>query len=124
MRYRRLNENNDYVLGSGNFDFLTDIDAFAQAIKTKLQLLLGEWWEDLSDGLPLFQSILGQTGNNKNNIDLLIQKRILETPNIKKIQYWESSLANRIYTFYATIDTVYGYINVVSSSDGQIFVTT
>jgi hypothetical protein len=39
---------------------LTDANAVAQAIETRLKLFLGEWWENLNIGLPVFQAILGQ----------------------------------------------------------------
>ena len=55
MRYRRLTATGDYVFGQGSLDYLSDADAAAQAVKTKLKLLLGEWWENTGDGLPLFQ---------------------------------------------------------------------
>jgi hypothetical protein len=42
---------------------LTDTNAVAQAIETRLKLFLGEWWENLGLGLPVFQSILGQLGS-------------------------------------------------------------
>ena len=44
---------------------LTDANAVAQAIETRLKLFLGEWWENLGLGLPVFQSILGQLGSQQ-----------------------------------------------------------
>ena len=40
MRYRRLDENGDYVFGHGISDFCLDSDAVLQAAKTKLLFLL------------------------------------------------------------------------------------
>ena len=55
MRYRRLDNDGDYTFGAGGADMLIDIEACAQSIRTRMWLLFGEWWEDLTDGLPLFQ---------------------------------------------------------------------
>ena len=64
MKYRKLDENGDYVFGNNSHDYIEKDEAIAQAIKTKLYLFYGEWWEDISLGLPMFQSILGQVSNS------------------------------------------------------------
>ena len=75
MRYRRLTATGDYVFGQGGLDYAADADAAAQAVRTKLKLLLGEWWENTGDGLPLFQQILLQraTAEGIQTVDLLIK---------------------------------------------------
>ena len=78
MIYRKLDENGDYSFGNNSFDFVSDDEAIAQAIKTKLYLFYGEWWEDISLGLPMFQSILGQVSNSnlKQTVILLSAEQI------------------------------------------------
>ena len=116
MKYRRLDSNWDYVFGHGVSDFLTGVDAVGQAIKSRLGLLLEEWWEDTTDGLPLWQSILGVMGASKRMIDSLIQQRILGTPNVIGIVSMQSSLDSnaRSYKFYCAVNTVFGKITVAS----------
>lgn len=99
MKYRALDSNGDYRFGKSIQDFLTDVEAVAQAIKTNLLLLQGEWWEDTSAGLPLFQNILGQSGtpDHLNAADLLIKERILSTKGVAEIQSFQSSYVNRRY---------------------------
>ena len=63
MIYRRLDADYDYTFGQGKQDFVSGVDAVAQAIYTRLFLLFGEWWEDQKDGLPLWQSIIGVPGS-------------------------------------------------------------
>lgn len=65
--------------------FISDIYAVAQIIQQKLKLLMGEWWENTSLGLPLFQSILGQFTSTAV-ISQLIQNQILSTPYVTGIQ--------------------------------------
>ena len=66
MLHRRLDEDWDYVFGHGKADYLTGREAVGQAVKTRLLLLYGEWWEDLQDGLPLFEKILASPGSEQN----------------------------------------------------------
>lgn len=78
MKYRKLDENGDYVFGNNSYDYIEKDEAIAQAIKTKLYLFYGEWWEDISLGLPMFQSILGQVSNNnlRQTVILLCAEQI------------------------------------------------
>lgn len=78
MKYRKLDENGDYVFGNNSYDYIEKDEAIAQAIKTKLYLFYGEWWEDISLGLPMFQSILGQVSNNnlRQTVTLLCAEQI------------------------------------------------
>ena len=78
MKYRKLDENGDYVFGNNSHDYIEKDEAIAQAIKTKLYLFYGEWWEDISLGLPMFQSILGQVSNSnlRQTVILLCAEQI------------------------------------------------
>ena len=50
MRYRALDDNGDMTFGGNNKNFLKDIKAVIQAIKTRIKLLKGEWWENTETG--------------------------------------------------------------------------
>ena len=58
MKYRKLDENGDYVFGNNSYDYIEKDEAIAQAIKTKLYLFYGEWWEDISLGLQFIETAL------------------------------------------------------------------
>jgi hypothetical protein len=102
----------DYSFGNGLNNFVTGVNAVAQAVFTRLYLLYGEWWEDTEDGLPLWQKVIGIAGSTKNiaAVDLIFQTRISETTGVKRIvsytSNWDS--ATRKYSFTCTIDTDYG----------------
>ncbi|WP_217364869.1 hypothetical protein [Brevibacillus sp. HD1.4A] len=88
---------------------LVDAAAVGQAIKTKLLLLKEEWWEQKEDGLPLFQNILGNTNtSNLQAVDLLVQERILVTPNVSRILDFESRYQSRTYSFQCKVETTFG----------------
>ena len=79
IRYRKLDVNDDMEFGRGQQNLTYGLYAVGQAIKTRLRLLKGEWFEDIENGLPLFKNILGQPGtkNNLNIVDSLIKERII-----------------------------------------------
>lgn len=109
MKYRKLN-NGDYSFGRNADDFVSDVDAVSQAIRTNLLLLLGEWWEDTDKGLPLFQNIVGAAGtpDSQQAADLIVQGAITGTPGVTSIKEFSSSYANRTYSLQCRVDTVYG----------------
>lgn len=110
MQYRKLDVNGDYSFGRGGQDFHSGTMAVAQAVKTRLLLLQGEWWEDLDNGLPLFQNILGASGSpdSLNGIDLLIQERITETPGVKTLSNYSRTFEDRTLSLSCSIETIYG----------------
>lgn len=116
MIYRRLDNNGDYILGTGSNNFYSGNQAVAQAVITWLKLLRAEWWEDVNNGLPLWQSILGQPGSeiNRHSVDNIIQERIRDLklgdkPLIAVINNYESDWdnVNRSYKFTCTLTTIY-----------------
>lgn len=110
MRYRMLDVDGDYSFGKGQQNITYGTYAVSQAIKTRLLLLKGEWWENTEEGLPLFQSILGHSGaiNNLIIVDNLIKERIVKTKDVITIKNFESSFENRNYSFSCTVETKYG----------------
>lgn len=115
--YRKLDPSGDYTFGQGSSDFYTDSTACAQAIYTTLKQLQGEWWTDLSVGLPLFQQILGSrvSNNDVTAMDMLVQEQILTVPGTQSIvsmqSSWDSS--SRTYSLVqATVQTNFGDVVV------------
>lgn len=109
--YRKLGPNADPIRGQGLNDFLTDLAAVAQAVQTRLALWQGEWWEDLTDGLPMLQGILGVMGAGKSGrAALLIQQRILGTPYVIGLSNVSTTYnaAARALTFQCTAIVSFG----------------
>jgi hypothetical protein len=109
MIYRKLTESGDYMLGRRN-QFHKGAAAVAQAIKTRLGQLRGEWWENTEDGLPLYQEIantLHATDHRAEIIDLIFTERILNTPGAESIASFESELNayNRAYSALCVVLT-------------------
>ena len=121
MKYRTLDKNGDHSFGRRAF--LTGREAVAQAILTRLRLLLGEWWENIEDGLPLFEKILGAYGADIDTVDLIFAGRIRETKNVKRLISYKSefSTQTRVYSAHAQVDTVFGEVGVyISNYDVEV----
>lgn len=106
--------------GNGQRNFISDLEAITQIIATRLKLLKGEWFLDLNDGLPLFQSILGSSGGQENLqvILNLISTRITTTPFVTGISELVATYQNRQFVFRATVQTQFGTV-VVTNAPGS-----
>lgn len=117
MRYRAQDANGDYQFGQGPVEFLVNSPAaVAQAVKTRLLLLTGEWFLDTSQGTPYATEVLGK--GTAPTYDLVIRERILDTQGVVSIVAYSSTLdpVTRKLSIQATIDTIY--------SQDQISTTT
>ena len=110
LKYRRMDEDGDMVFGRGEQDFMSDIEAITQVIKTRLAAMEGEWWEGDIGALPYFTDILGMASTEENRavVDLMIINRIMDTVGVLSVSEVESSIENRHYRFNCKVQTVYG----------------
>lgn len=108
MIYRKLDENGDYTFGSNGNCYLSGAEAVRQAVVTRLRLLLYEWWEDLEDGLPLWQKILAQ--RDRTQAEKAIRDRIASTQYVTAIKTFDCqwNTGTRSLSIAAAIDTEYG----------------
>lgn len=116
MRYRRLDKNGDYSFGNGQYDFLVDIEAVPQAIKTKLNLFEGEWWEDLKEGFPFYQDIAASFIRKDEDKDIITRICCNRISDVQQVNSFLSINANfdnekRKYSLTVDVDTEYGVIN-------------
>ncbi|MBU1067774.1 hypothetical protein KKE60_08310 [Patescibacteria group bacterium] len=116
IRVRRLDENWDPVYGSGVDDYIFDQEAVIQIIESRLRLWQGEWWENLKEGVPMFQRILGKLGTSKAVVDRLIQTNILGSPHVIGIVKFVSEFnsTSRGYECEATVNTEFGTLIVTN----------
>lgn len=115
LSYLRLDSSYDPIFVASAS--LTGVDAVAQSILTRLKLFLGEWWENLSVGLPVFQSMLGQLGSTAGlaAIQLAIQQNIEGAPFVTTVDSVAVNInsAGQV-TVTVTAQTVFGIVNVTS----------
>ncbi|MEI7174764.1 hypothetical protein [Pectobacterium carotovorum] len=117
MRYRRESADGDYTFGQGDDTWLVNSpEAVAQAVKTRFELWLGQWFLDTAAGTPWIQSVLGK--QRPDAYSLAIRQRILETQGVSSISEFNTTVnsATRRVSFTATIETIYGTTTVTSEA--------
>lgn len=82
MRVRKLNEDGDLCTNGEIFIF--DRESTRQTIVTRLKLFLGEYFRDINDGTPWFQSILGKF-QNINAVESILRNRIVRSPGVIRL---------------------------------------
>ena len=113
--YRRLDANGDPLMGRGQASFATDLEAVAQAIRTRLLLFSGEWWENRNAGTPVFESMLGATNPQRPEvIALLLKQRILSTPYVTGVTHIETTAdaVARVFRFSCRVETRFGTLTL------------
>lgn len=113
MRYRKLNTNGDYTFGQAQSNFYVNTpEAVAQAVKTRLLLIQGEWFLDVSEGTPYSAKILG--AGKVATFSSALKRVIAETQGVKEVvrfgAFFNSSTRKASVT--ATINTIYGKIDL------------
>lgn len=111
MKYRKLTSAGDYVFGRGSANFIQDTpETVAQAVRTRLGLIQGEWMLDTTAGTPYNSDILG--AGKISTYDRAIQSVILNTPGVRRIVAYSSGVdpVSREATVNVTIDTLYGQV--------------
>lgn len=111
MRYRKLTADGDYSFGQGQADFwLNTPDGVGQACETRLLLLKGEWFLDVTVGTDYAGAILGV--NTAATRDLELKRTILQTQGVLELVSYTSQLEARNFTVQATIKTIYGQTDI------------
>ena len=118
---------NDPIEGANGPVFFSDLDAVAQIIYTTLRLLLGEWWENLNIGFPLFQQLIGASGapTSQAGVMLVIQQTILSCPYVLQIVSFSftHNTATMASTFTAEVSTSFGQLVVTNAPGSSAQVT-
>jgi len=113
MRYRKLDPNGDYTFGQQGANFYqNNPDAVAQAIKTNLGLIQGEWFLDVTLGTPYATRILGM--GRLTTYDQAIKETILNTLGVRSISNYTSRYdpGKRAASCSCTVDTIYGALAI------------
>ena len=112
ITYLPLDANNDPDFNPMNS--LSGVEAVAQAILTRLNLFLGEWWEDLNRGLPVFQKMLGQLASKRGlaAMTLAVQQNVAGTPYVIQPVTVVTAFNAGALAFKVTANTVFGIVTV------------
>jgi len=114
----QLAENNDPAFCDGPQGLLSGTDAVAQAIYTRLLLFEGEWWEDQTEGTPLWQKILGVGGisNSLAAVTLVLQQRVQGTPYVTSVVVADATFTSstRDLAFAYSVETQFGLVPITN----------
>jgi hypothetical protein len=110
MAYRPLSESGDYVIGQPLLK--NTPETVAQAVMTRLKLITGEYWLNLTVGMP-WLNIIGQRVSSAY-YDPIIQQVILGTPGVTQVTSYSSSVTGRNLSVICSIDTLFGSTVVAS----------
>lgn len=116
MKYRKLDADGDYTLGTGRDFYVDSPEAVAQAVSTRLKLFQGEWFLDTTDGTPWFQDVLGKY--TRATYDSVVRLRLLRTQGVLALLSFSSTYTGETRTLVqtATIDTIYGTTTVTNTT--------
>ena len=110
MKYRALDPDGDYQFGRSGLFLENSSKAVAQAVMTRLHLWAGEWFLDADEGTAYATKILGYGTQGTRDIEL--KSRIVDTPGVRELTQYSSSVNERQLTVTATIATDYGVANI------------
>lgn len=104
-----LDANNDIFTRDGTLALVTDANEVSQHIKTRLQFFFGEWFLDINDGVPWFQSIFTQPAD-AIEIESILKQTILSTDGVNEMLEFDMTFENttRIFTVNFRCNTIYG----------------
>jgi hypothetical protein len=114
MRVRAIDSNGDYVVANTANEFLVDsAAAVAQLILTALQLWQGQWFLDVTAGVPYSTKVLGKY--TMPVYDTVLKNAILNVPGVNAITAYSSSVSKRALTVNVTVDSIYGPVSVTAT---------
>lgn len=117
----------DLALHAGTGDLTNAVvygdDEVLQRIYIRLSKELGEWFLNISSGLPWYQDgagMLGAKPNRKPDVDLVLRNCVSNTPGVKTVENFKSTFIGRAYTCNFTIKLETETYNATfeSSSEG------
>lgn len=113
LSYLMLDASYDPVFAANTT--LTGRAAVAQAILTRLNLFLGEWWENLNLGLPVLQSMAAQLGSSRAlqaAQQYVVTDIMTLTPYVTAVTGVTLSFVNGRLGITANVQTVFGLVTV------------
>jgi hypothetical protein len=112
---RRLDANHDMTFGAGLANFAVAAEATAQNVRTRLQVIQGEWFLDVSAGVPYLDNDYVSKAITDKPADLAfaessIQEEILDTEGVLSLVSFASQFnrSTRLFNVQAVVETEYG----------------
>lgn len=84
MIARGLDSNHDLFSRNGRIALVSDVEEIAQHIKTRLLLVLGEYFLDVNEGVPWF-SVIFTKPVDLQEVETIIKNTILTTDGVNEL---------------------------------------
>lgn len=112
MTVRRIDPDTGDIVTAGDM-FISGREEVAQTIRTRLRLFVGEYFRDITEGTPWYQTILGK-GATLSERDAAIKRRILRTDGVVQVVQFSTDydVTTRVFTVQADVVTQYGTIGI------------
>ena len=110
MILRPVDNNGDILPVLSSADLLRDVLAVARLVKDRLELLAGDWWENLSWGNGII-NMLQESRLTEADTQALVSylsSYIRETPGVLDVRDAVGSVNGKQFSFSCTVDTEYG----------------
>lgn len=119
MDFKIDTETGDLDVSNNNLQLTAEgYESIAQRLRIRLRFFFREWILDRSEGTRWFEIVL-RKGTTKFMADQEVRKRVLETPQVKSIEYWNSTLdeTTRSYSIEFDVKTVQGEVLAFGFND-------
>ena len=119
MLCRPLDADDDMRPVGNQKQMLSSKEAVLEAVKSRLHLLLGEWWENENLGFVVPRLIYEgiRTGEGRTMLVNYITAYIAQTPGVVAVRDVAGAVEGRALSYTCTIVTEYGEIEGSVSSD-------
>lgn len=109
MIVRKLSMDNDMLFGQGLSNFAKHAEAVAQNVRTRLLLVLGEWFLNTEDGTPYLENVFIKPAQLPL-VAATLKARIVETEDVMELNEFELLFdsTERTFTISAKVRTIYG----------------
>lgn len=89
---------NDLVIENFDFQLIDGVDQITQNTGIRLRFFLGEWFIDITQGIPYYQEIFKKSPN-QIQVDNIIKNEIITTFGIEEILSYTSDYNQRTRLF-------------------------
>lgn len=96
-------ETNDLDFKNGDIYFVEDADCVAQFVRQRINTIAGEWFLDITEGIPYFTDILVKNPNIIV-IDSLLKNVILNTAGVLELLSFELGYDSSLRTLSVTCE--------------------
>ena len=110
MILRPVDGQGDVLPVLSSADLLRDVLAVARLVKDRLELLAGDWWENLSWGNGIIYMLQESRLTEADTQALVsyLSSYIRETPGVLDVRDAVGSVNGKQFSFSCTVDTEYG----------------